>query len=85
MMIPKWTQTYFTQKRIEGIFKLVREGAALCTRPVLSVALYPLRLAFRLSMVHKIILDALFPISIPHAEFLQDCTIIREDRLTAQY
>ena len=45
----------------------------------------PVRLAFRFSMVHKIILDALSPISTPHAEFLQDCTIIREDRLTTLY
>jgi hypothetical protein len=46
-----------------------------------SVALHPLRLAFRFSMVHKFILDALFPISAPRAEFLQDCAIIREYRL----
>jgi hypothetical protein len=52
---------------------------------VQSVALHPLRLAFRFSIGHKIILDALFPISTPHAEFLQDCTIIQEDRLTALY
>ena len=51
----------------------------------LSVALYPLRLALRYSMVHKFILASSFPISTPHAEFLQDRTIIREYRLTALY
>jgi hypothetical protein len=50
-----------------------------------SVVLHPLRLAFRFSIAHKFILDALFPISTPHAEFLQDCPCIREDRLTALY
>ena len=49
----------------------------------LSVALHPLRFALRFSGVHKIILNALSPVSTSHAEFLQDRPRIRQNRLTA--
>jgi hypothetical protein len=50
-----------------------------------TVALHSLRLAFPCSMAHKFTLDALYPISAPHAEFLQDGAITREYCLTAPY
>jgi hypothetical protein len=36
-------------------------------------------------LVHKFILASLVVIRTPHMEFLQDCTIIRQYRLTALY
>jgi hypothetical protein len=61
------------------------EPRALASGQKPIVASHPLLLAVRFSTGHIFILADLFPIGVPGAECLQDCTIIREYRLTALY